>query len=74
MTDPAILQTVSNFDRMPDDSIVSLKVAEVLLGGILTQRTLRREPPIPRRQISERRFGFRVGDLRSLIRSEKSAA
>jgi hypothetical protein len=32
-----------------------------------TDRHLRRNPPIPRRQISERNVGFRVGDIRALI-------
>ena len=68
MTREAILEIVANFDRLPDDGIVAAKVAEAVLGGTITERTLRRASPIPRRQISERRFGFRVGDIRALAR------
>lgn len=74
MSDTATLDAVSNFDRLPDDGVVSAKVAALVLGGILTERTLRREPPIPRRQLSQRRFGFRVGDLRGLVRGETQPA
>jgi hypothetical protein len=70
MTDNATLEIASNFDRLPDGAVVALKVATVVLGGVLSERTLRREPPIPRRQISERRFGFRVGDIRTLLRGK----
>lgn len=72
MSNQSILDAASNFDRLPDDGIVSAKVAVVVLGGVLTERTLRRASPIPRRQISERRYGFRVGDLRALIRGESA--
>lgn len=74
MTKQSILDAVANFDRLPDDSVVSAKVAVLVLGGLLTERTLRRAPPIPRRQISQNRFGFRVGDLRALIRGQVKAA
>jgi hypothetical protein len=55
---------------MPDDAVLPAKAAAILLGGSLTEQTLRRNPPIPKRQISQRRFGFRAGDLRRLIRGE----
>jgi hypothetical protein len=74
MTDADTLKIASQFDAMPDDAIVPAKVATVLLGGSLTEQTLRRNPPIPKRQISERRFGFRAGDLRKLIRGELQPA
>jgi hypothetical protein len=74
MTRAATLDIVSNFDRLPDDGIVSPKVAEILFGDVLTPRALRRNPPIPRRQLSQRRYGFRVGDIRALVRGESSAA
>jgi hypothetical protein len=70
MTDDDTFRIASQFDTMPDDAIVPAKVAAVLLGGSLTEQTLRRSPPIPKRQISQRRFGFRAGDLRALIRGE----
>lgn len=63
---PDAYDVVANFDRLPDDAIVSPPVAAILLS--CTDRHLRRDPPIPRRRISERLHGFRVGDLRALIR------
>jgi hypothetical protein len=70
----ATFKIVENFDRLPADAIVSAKVARQVLGDTVSERTLRRAPPVPRRQISERKFGFRVGDLRALIRGEKQPA
>jgi hypothetical protein len=57
---------VARFDALPDDAIVGPKAAAILLNT--TDRQLRRNPPIARRQISERNVGFRVGDIRALIR------
>jgi hypothetical protein len=70
MTDADSFKLASQFDQLPDDAVVTGKTAAVILGGAVTEQTLRRNPPIPRRQISQRRFGFRVGDLRALIRGE----
>jgi hypothetical protein len=70
MTRDAILDFVKDFDRLPDDAIVGHQATEVLLGGLVSSRQLRRKPPIPRRQISAQRFGFRAGDIRALIRGE----
>jgi hypothetical protein len=70
MTDANTFKLASQFDHLPDDAIVTAKTAAVILGGSLTEQTLRRNPPIARRQVSQRRYGFRVGDLRKLIRGE----
>ena|SRR6516225_1981442 len=70
MTRDAILNFVKDFDRLPDDAIVCHQATEVLLGGLVSSRQLRRKPPIPRRQISPQRFGFRAGDIRALIRGD----
>lgn len=70
MTQADSLKAASQFDQLPDDAIVTAKTAVVILGGTLTEQTLRRNPPIKRRQVSQRRYGFRVGDLRKLIRGE----
>jgi hypothetical protein len=70
MTDADTLKTASQFDQLPDDAIVTTKTAHIILGGTLTEQTLRRNPPIKRRQVSQRRYGFRVGDLRALIRGD----
>jgi hypothetical protein len=60
------LELVKNFDALPDDAVVPTKVTEILLNT--SEWTLRRNPPLRRIQISQRRFGHRVGDLRALIR------
>jgi hypothetical protein len=70
MTEADTFKLASQFDALPDDAIVTTKTAAVILGGALTEQTLRRNPPIKRRQVSLRRYGFRVGDLRALIRGE----
>lgn len=74
MTDADTFKLASQFDHLPDDAIVTAKTAVVILGGALTEQTLRRNPPIKRRQVSQRRYGFRVGDLRKLIRGEVQPA
>ncbi len=74
MTEAETLRAASQFDKLPDDAIVTAKTAVVILGGTLSEQTLRRSPPIKRRQISQRRYGFRVGDLRKLIRGELQPA
>jgi hypothetical protein len=56
------------FDSLPQDAIVPDAVAAVILA--ISIWTLRRENPVPRREISERRFGRRVGDLRAKVRGE----
>jgi hypothetical protein len=70
MTESDALTAASNFDRLPEDAVVNAKTAVIILGGAVSERTLRRAPPITRRKISQRRYGFRVGDLRALIRGE----
>jgi hypothetical protein len=58
---------VARFDKLPDDAIIGAKPTAIILNT--TDRQLRRDPPIARRQISERNVGFRVGDIRALIRN-----
>jgi hypothetical protein len=74
MTREALFDTVAHFDKLPDDGILCAEATELLLGGTVTKRQLRRDPPIPRRQLSKRRYGFRVGDIRKLIRGELQPA
>ena len=68
------LDRIKNFDTLPDDSIVSRRVAALLLGA--SGRTLQpdRNPPIPLIRLSARRVGFRVGDIRKLVRGDMAAA
>jgi hypothetical protein len=70
MTDAEKRAILSHFEMAPDDSIVPAETAEVVTGGLYKKQQWRRKPPIPKRHVSERRFGFRVGDIRSLIRGE----
>lgn len=65
------IDRIKNFDALPDDAIVSPKIAAIVLDE--SERTLRRHPPIKRIQLSPRRFGFRVGDLRGLARGGVAA-
>jgi hypothetical protein len=74
MTNADTLKAASQIDKLPDDAIVTTATAALILGGTLTEQTLRRNPPIKRRQVSQRRYGFRVGDLRALIRGEIAPA
>lgn len=74
MTEADALKVASQFDAMPDDAVVSPKVAEILSGGNYKEQEWRRRPPVPKRQLSRRRVGFRVGDLRKLFRGELQPA
>lgn len=62
----ALLEKLAAFDRLPEDAIVPDAVAAEILS--ISIWTLRRSSPVPPRQISERRRGRRVGDLRALVR------
>jgi hypothetical protein len=59
---------VSNFDQLPDDAILNDHAAARILG--VSVWTLRRAAPVPKRQISERRYGRRVGDIRAKVRGK----
>jgi len=62
------LELVKNFDALPDDAIVPAKVTYILLNT--SEWTMRRNSPLRRVQISQRRFGHRVGDIRALVRGQ----
>jgi hypothetical protein len=59
---------LAEFDRLPADAIIDDPVDAALLG--ISVDTLRRRNPVPQRQVSDRRSGRRVGDLRALVRGE----
>jgi hypothetical protein len=61
-----LAEKIAAFDRLPDDAIVDDRVAGALLN--MSMASVRRTNPVKRRQISERIFGRRVGDLREKIR------
>jgi hypothetical protein len=63
---PTLREKLAEYDVLPDDALVSDAVASVILS--ISVWTLRRENPVPARQISERKRGRRVGDLRAKVR------
>ena len=63
---PTLRAKLAEYDSLPDDALVSDAVAAVILS--ISVWTLRRENPVPARQISERKRGRRVGDLRAKVR------
>ncbi len=63
---PSQREKLSGFDRLPDDAIVPDPVAAEILS--ISVWTLRRNNLVPARQISKRRRGRRVGDLRAVVR------
>jgi hypothetical protein len=69
---PDRLAELANFDSLPNDAIVPDRVAAAILA--ISVWTLRRENPVPARQISERRRGRRVGDLRAKVRGAEPVA
>jgi hypothetical protein len=71
-SEPTKRPELTFFDALPNDALVTDRVAAAILS--ISVWTLRRENPIPSRQISSRRRGRRVGDLRSLVRGEIVAA
>jgi len=64
-------ELLEKFDTLPNDCIVPDRIAAAILA--ISVWTLRRENPVPARQISERRRGRRVGDIRAKVRGETVA-
>ena len=64
-------EILKRFDELPADVLVSTKVAAIVLN--MHERTLRRSPPIRKIQTSPQRSGFRVGDIRALVRGKRRA-
>jgi hypothetical protein len=63
-----LLQTIKNFDALPDDAIVHTEVTSALTG--LSPRCVRHHPKLPRRYLTRRRYGQQVRDIRALLRGE----
>jgi hypothetical protein len=66
---PAQRKQLKDFDALPDDAIVGDALAAKLLA--ISPWTLKRTNPVPPVQVSERRRGRRVGNLRNLIRGQQ---
>ena len=69
---PDQLAELAQFDSLPNDAIVPDRIAAAILS--ISIWTLRRDNPVPARQISERRRGRRVGDLRAMVRGAAPVA
>jgi hypothetical protein len=52
---------------LPDDAVVQTKVTALVLG--LSEKTVRYHPQLERVQVSEGRYGQRVGSIRRLVRN-----
>ena len=63
---PTLREKLAEYDVLPDDALVDDAVAATILSVSIW--TLRRTNPVPARQISERKRGRRVGDLRAKVR------
>ena len=57
---------VQAFDQLPNDAIVDDALSAAILN--ISIWTLRRNNPIPAIQLSARRKGRRVGDIRAMVR------
>lgn len=64
-------ELIKRFDDLPDDAVISTKITAIILG--CADRTVRYHPKLTRIQISNGRYGFRVGNVRSIARGEAIA-
>jgi hypothetical protein len=69
---PELKTKLEAFDTLPNDSVVADPVAAAVLD--ISLRTLRRNDPVRRIQLSARRIGRRVGDIRALLQGQPAAA
>jgi hypothetical protein len=69
---PSPFEIIKHFDELPDDAIVPDPIARLVLNE--SERSFRRDRPVPKIQIGDRRGGVRVGDIRALVRGETPAA
>lgn len=72
MTPDAIRDKLKETEQLPDDAIIHDAVAAKILN--LGLRTLRRNNPVPRIQLSPGRIGRRLGDIRARVRGVQPAA
>jgi hypothetical protein len=69
---PENLELLEKVKRLPDEFIVSDELCGLLLGG-MSRWTVDRTNPVPAIQLSARKRGRRLGDIRK-IRGEPTAA
>jgi hypothetical protein len=63
---PTLAKQIELFESLPNEAVVRTPVTEAVTG--LSGRTIRYHPDLPRVQLSEGRYGQRVGDIRKLLR------
>jgi hypothetical protein len=59
-------EILKNWDNLPDDAVISTKITALVLG--CAERTVRYHPKLKRIEISRGRYGFRVGNVRRIVR------
>jgi hypothetical protein len=59
------------FEQLPDEALASTEMTAAVLN--MSPRSVRRSPPTPRKQITERIGGHLVGDIRKLVRGVTAA-
>ena len=64
-------EIIKRWDDLPDDAVVSPKITSLMLD--CAERTVRYHPKLKRIQISRGRYGFRVGNVRQIVRGEDAA-
>jgi hypothetical protein len=69
---PEKIEMIEKVKSLPDEFIVSDEVCGLLLGG-MSRWTVERTNPVPPIQLSARKRGRRLGDIRKL-RGEPTAA
>jgi hypothetical protein len=62
------ISILDRFERLPDSAAASIRIAATVSG--ISERTWRRNPPIPTFPLSAGKKGVNVGLLRKLTRGE----
>lgn len=63
---------LERFERLPDSAAAPIKICALVSG--ISERTWRRNPPIPTFALSAGKKGANVGQLRKLTRGELAAS
>lgn len=64
---PDQFRALKNVENLPDEFLVNDELCGLMLGGI-SKWTVARTNPVPKVQISARKSGRRLGDIRRKIR------
>jgi len=62
---PDTNELLKRWPSLPDEAVVHVKVAAAVTG--LSERTIRYDGRFPRVQLTENRYGIRVGDIRKVL-------